>query len=159
MAKWLELWGLSLFPPTVASVKALAASLKAGGYKSANVYLTVYRRECERRGHVIGALLRSDFQDYKRSCGRGLGGPVRPRALPLDALHHLPALRDPWSPDGPLNPRAAMLCGAWWLCREIELSTARARMVELQWASSPPAATWHLPTSKSDTRPWGWQGI
>ena len=64
MAKWLKMWGLDLFPPTVASMKALAASLKAGGYKSANVYLTVYRRECERRGYEIGALLRSDFRDY-----------------------------------------------------------------------------------------------
>ena len=50
MAAWLRQWNLDLFPPTVATAKALAASLKAGGYRSAGVYLMVYRRECERRG-------------------------------------------------------------------------------------------------------------
>ena len=55
MASWLKHWKLDLFPPTIATAKALAASLKAGGYRSAGVYLMVYRRECERRGYEIGS--------------------------------------------------------------------------------------------------------
>ena len=61
MASWLQQWKPDLFPPTVATVKALAASLKAGGYRSANVYLHVHKRECERRGYEIGSLLRGDL--------------------------------------------------------------------------------------------------
>ena len=41
MAAWLESWGIQMFPPTLASVKAVAASLKAGGYRSAHIYLSV----------------------------------------------------------------------------------------------------------------------
>ena len=32
-------WGLALYPPTAASIKALAATLKRGGYRSAESYL------------------------------------------------------------------------------------------------------------------------
>ena len=152
---WLRLWGLEPFPPTIATMKALAASLKAGGYRSASVYLTVYKRECERRGYEIGSLLRGDLKDYRRSCERGLGGAVRPRALPLELFGRLPADRAPWQDEGPVNPKAAMICGAWWMCREIELSTARARLVEIRWEMEPPLATWHLPTSKADPQALG----
>ena len=93
MASWLSQWKLELFPPSVATVKALAASLKAGGYRSAEVYLTTYRRECERRGFEVGSLLRGDLKDYRRSCERGLGGAVRPRALPMELFSGLPASR------------------------------------------------------------------
>ena len=155
MASWLQQWKLDLFPPTVATVKALAASLKAGGYRSANVYLHVYRRECERRGYEIGSLLRGDLKDYRRSCERGLGGSVRPRALPLECFGSLPADRSAWIADGPVNPKAAIICGAWWMCREVELATARARLVEIRWEVEPPLATWHLPTSKADPKALG----
>ena len=155
MASWLSQWKLELFPPSVATVKALAASLKAGGYRSAEVYLTVYRRECERRGFEVGSLLRGDLKDYRRSCERGLGGAVRPRALPMELFGGLPASRTAWVAEGPLNPKAAIICGSWWLCREVELSTARARLVEIRWEAVPPLATWHLPTSKADPQALG----
>ena len=48
MEAWLSKWGLAMFPPTIASFKAVAASLKAGGYKSAQVYLYAYRAAAER---------------------------------------------------------------------------------------------------------------
>ena len=47
----LSKWGLAVFPPTPMSWKALAATLKAGGYRSAAVYLSTYKVESERRGH------------------------------------------------------------------------------------------------------------
>ena len=152
MTSWVSAWGLPLFPPTTASFKAIAATLKMGNYKSAQVYLTVYRVEAERRGFAVTSLLARSLKDWKRSCSRGLGGPVRPRPLPLDALGSLPAARDSWVEAGPINPRAAVLTGAWWLCRELELSTSRARLVELCAPSSDkPSIRWHLPASKNDT--------
>ena len=64
MAGWLAQWGIQMYPPTLASVKALAASLKAGGYRSAHVYLSVYRVEAQRRGHAVDVLLGRHLQDY-----------------------------------------------------------------------------------------------
>ena len=78
IAVWLSQWGMQMYPPTLASVKALAASLKVGGYRSAHIYLSVYRVEAQRRGHPIDMLMGRHLQDFKRSCLRGLGGPVRP---------------------------------------------------------------------------------
>ena len=42
MEGWLKQWGIPMYPPTIASYKAIAAILKAGGYQSAAVYLQVY---------------------------------------------------------------------------------------------------------------------
>ena len=159
ITRWLASWGLRPFPPTLASVKALAASLKAGSYRSAHVYLAVYKVEAQRRGYPVDVLMGRHLQDYKRSCLRGIGGPVRPRPLPLDRLGSLPSSRDEWVHEGPVNPRAAVLCGSWWLCREIELATARARLVELNLSSTPRSVTWRLPTSKTDPDALGtWHG-
>ena len=156
MAAWAKKWGLELFPPSVASFKAIAATLKAGAYKSAAVYLQVYRVAAERRGFDVSPLLARDLKDYKRSCLRGLGGPIRPRPLPLESLGELSGKREPWIENGPLNPRAAIIGGSWWLCREVELSSTRARLLELILPSTgPPSARWHLPASKTDTEAVG----
>ena len=50
ISSMLALWGLEPFPPTPTTWKALAATLKQGGYRSAAVYLSCYKLECERRG-------------------------------------------------------------------------------------------------------------
>ena len=131
MASWVRAWGLQLFPPTIASFKAIAATLKMGGYRSSQVYLAVYRVEAERRGYCLSPLLTRSLKDWKRSCSRGLGGPVRPRPLPLESLGSLPAAREPWSEEGPVNPRASVIMGSWWLCRELELSSSRADWLSL----------------------------
>ena len=122
MRNWLIIWGLAMFPPSVASYKAVAATLKAGFYKSAAVYLQVYKVTAERRGYSTSLFVTRDLKDYKKYCLRGLGGPVRPRPLPLESLGTLPAGRGAWTEGGPLNPRAAVIAGSWWLCREVELA-------------------------------------
>jgi hypothetical protein len=82
---------------------------------------------------------------------RGLGGAVRARALPLEKLGDLPGGAAPWAIGGPIHPRNAMVGGAWFLCREVELSTARAAFIELAgFGSEAPTVTWHLPASKAD---------
>ena len=100
MASWLQRWDIVMFPPTVASYKAIAATLKSGGYRSAHVYLQVYRSEAERRGFATTVLQVKDLKDAKRSCARGLGAPARPRPLPLKLLGELPAGRGAWCTDG-----------------------------------------------------------
>ena len=72
--------------------------------------------------------------------------------LLLELLGNLPAGREEWEDAGPINPRAAIMMGAWWLCRELGLSTSRARMVELMVPEEGlPSVRWHLPASKTDT--------
>ena len=74
MEGWLKRWGLQMYPPTIASYKAIAATLKAGGYKSAAVYLQVYRVSAERLGYATSSLDARHLKDFKKSCLRGLGG-------------------------------------------------------------------------------------
>ena len=146
----LSLWGIPLWPPTPVSWKALAATLKMGGYSSAAIYFSTYRTTAERMGYVLDDFAVRSIKDYTRSCLRGLGGPVRARPLPLDRLAELPPSRDAWVSGGPINPRAAISIGAWWLCREIELANARAFLVEFAGTGQRLVASLHLPASKSD---------
>ena len=146
----LKLWGIPMWPPTPVALKALAATLKMGRYASAPIYFSAYRTAAERRGYSLDELAGRSIKDYTRSCLRGLGEPSRPRALPFDRLSSLPGGRAPWTHLGPVNPRAAVLVGSWWLCREIELSNQRAALVEFFGSGSSLRAALHLPASKTD---------
>ena len=57
----------------------------------------------------------------------------------------------PW---GPVGGRNAIVCGAWFMLREVELSTLRACLVSLDFAA-PPVVAMQLPASKSDTSALG----
>ena len=139
-----------MWPPTVISFKALAATLKMGGYASAAIYFSASRSAAERRGYALDELMIRSVRDYTRSCFRGLSGPTRARSLPLDQLHLLPGSRSAWVPAGPINPRACIIVGSWWLCREVELSNFRAKLVEHSGSGSTHRASLHLPASKTD---------
>ena len=53
------------------------------------------------------------------------------------------------------------MCGAWWLCREIELASQRARLLEFELISHGDGggrlwkASLHLPASKTDLQAAG----
>ncbi len=122
----LALWGLPMLPPTPRSISALGASLKAGRYRSASVYVSAYKSWTARHGHDWSTSLQQSFQDAIRSCERGLGGPIKARALPFSRLGELPGGDAPWVAGGPMRPRSAIIIGSWFLTREIELSSASA---------------------------------
>ena len=150
-------WGLTPWPLDLVKVRALAASLKEGSYRSAGDYMRAYTVEAERAGQTLNLQLRRAVKDYERSCERGLGPSVRPRPLPFDRLSELPGGAEPWTAGGPVGPTNAIIVGSWWMTREIELSTARAALVEVipSTASSPLFVRWHLPASKTDQRAEG----
>ena len=79
----LSKWGHSPLPPTPEKVMALGAALKAGGYSSAENYLSHYKVQCERAGSPFSQTLLRVHTDTLRSCKRGVGGPVKALALPL----------------------------------------------------------------------------
>ena len=55
VTKALRAWGMPVFPPTSDSLRALGATLKRGGYRSAGSYLWTYKVEAQRLGHPHGA--------------------------------------------------------------------------------------------------------
>ena len=156
IAKIFAQWGVAQYPPSVHTVRVLGASLKAGGYRSAAAYFSMYAITAEREGWELSQAVRRAITDATRSCERGIGGPVRARALPLAEFHRLPGGRDPWVPSGPLSPRNVLVVGSFWMMREIEVSSARAQHVELlDLESSAPVARMILPVSKTDQRAEG----
>ena len=153
--KALSLWHLDVLPPPVATIEALAASLKWGGYRSAASYLSVYKGYAERAGYQFAAPEARALTDAIRSCERGMGGPTKAMALPFDRLRELPGTRSPWAVGGPVSPRNMIVAGSWFLMREIELSTAKAQSVTIDAAAVPPRVLWHLPVSKVDPKALG----
>ena len=150
-------WCLPLFPPTASSVRALGATLKKGGYRSAESYLSLYKSTCERQGHAFGLDLLRVHKDCIRSCLRGLGGPTKALALPFDRLNELNLDEDgPWTAGGPVGPCCAVVAGSWFLMREVELSTSRASLVRFaDVGTENQTVTWSLPASKSDQQALG----
>merc|ERR1712194_883052 len=97
------------------------------------------------------------YQDVLRSCKRGIGAPTKALGLPLMRLGDLDVRTDtPWVAGGPVGPACAMIAGAWFLAREVELSTTRAKLVSLEVNSEgDPVVRWYLPASKTDTEARG----
>ena len=153
----LEKWGLSPFPPTAETIVALGAVLKAGSYSSAENYLSHYRVRCDRADAPYTPALTRLHMDVVRSCKRGAGGPTKALALPLLRLAELGLDIDtPWVTGGPVGPTCAMVAGAWFLTREIELSTSRACLVTLETNNAgEDIVRWSLPASKTDTEARG----
>ena len=145
-------WGLVPFPPTLLTIRALGATLKRGGYRSAASYLYLLKTEAQRRGHDWPDHLQRALKDAIRSCERGLGPPTRAQPLPLHLLGRLPPGCSPWNAGGPTSPRAAVVVGAWWLMREVELATLRATHAEFTgcWTTSGLGVRLTLPASKND---------
>ena len=148
----LEKWCLKPFPPTRDTLVALGATLKAGNYASAENYLVHYRVRCERAGFSYTPTLTRLHIDIVRSCKRGLGGPTKALALPLLRLGELDAEDDdPWVQGGPVGPACAIIAGAWFLTREVELATSRACLTTLERSHDGSAVVrWSLPASKTD---------
>ena len=80
--------------------------------------------------------------------------PVRARALPFAQLGSLPGEPGAWAAGGSIGLRNAIVAGAWWMAREVELSATRACLVELTRGDRP-TITWHLPASKTDAAALG----
>ena len=97
-------WGITPFPPTRAVLRALGATLKRGGYRSAASYLYLYKTESQRRGFAWTDVLQRLMKDAIRSCERGMGPGIVAKPLPLHHLHLLPPGEAPWSTGGRRAP-------------------------------------------------------
>ena len=151
----LSKWNLSPLPPTREAVVALGAALKRGGYRSAESYLSLLKVRAERQGYGYDAGLLRLHRDVVRSCKRGMGAPVKPKALPFAELHRLEDADEPWVAGGPVGSGAAIVLGAWFMMREVELATTRACLVSVSGVGADTKVEWSLPVSKNDTEAVG----
>ncbi len=145
------------FPTFPASIRAVAAQMKAAGYRSWSNYLSRAKREHVRLGSEWDQQLDSTARDCTRSLTRGIGPPRQSAPLDLYKVSTVQMGLGALCSDGPVNPRAVIVLGAYFLTREIELSLALARNITLL----PDKVIWLLPASKTDpaacsvSREWG----
>jgi len=147
-------WDLQPYPLDGLKLQRLGASLHAGGYRSAVSILSQYKVDAERRGEQLGPEHVRMITDISRACRRGQGPPVRAAPLPLERLGDLPAGSAPWVRGGPVGPRNALVVGAWWLLREVELANLRAGLATLLPGTAP-TLTLSLPATKTDAAAHG----
>ncbi len=134
------------WPLDITRLQAAAATLKAGGYRSAAQYLHALKRHHVCLGHSWTDQLARELADCTRSCRRGLGPAVQAQPLPLSS----------WV-TGPLPAPTvltagidAILVGSWWLMREIELAGMVVADLELAAGTGCGTATILLAVSKTD---------
>jgi len=147
------------FPMTVEALRRIAALMKADGFRSFGNYASWAKAEHISRGHAWSQQLGLELKAALRSVGRGLGPPRQSRPFDLLAIAS-DMSKTPSSTSGsPLFPSFAVLLGALWVLREIEI--AWAVWADVFISESLMKVSWTLPVSKTDpgakscTRTWG----
>jgi len=149
--------GSNPLPLSAEGIRAVAAVCKLRGFRSFANYLSANKLAHIRLGHPWTAQLDLIAKESARSVNRGIGPARQSAALDLVATHGLALGHGPVVPSGPCSPGLMVCLGAFWLTREIEISTARAA----HWSFTDTQVSWLLPVSKADpmalgaTRTWG----
>ena len=87
-----------MLPLTQDKIRLLGASLKAGQYRSASLYLSAARRAHEELDLPITPAMQLAFTSAVRSCDRGKGPERRMEGIPLELLCSLAIRLGPWHP-------------------------------------------------------------
>ena len=157
--KTVELLGTSIglaYPLTVDMLYKLAAILRGAGYRSAFSYVSRAVQEHRARDHPIGPAMTLALQRIERACLRGAGPPKQGEPFQFERFVELPEGDEPWVPFGYIGPKRAMIVGAWWMNREIELSNLWVQHVQVTFSSDGRLqAALRLPASKRDPQALG----
>ena len=137
-------WGLPPLPLTVDLIHRVGASLKRGGYRSAEQYFSTARLwHVQELNQEVPPAVALAIRQTCRSVLRGLGGPARKDAFRLEGLAAA-RLQFPGSTivrEGAVaDPLRMAVLGCWFLCRGIELQCARTEHVSIN--ASPPQVSW-----------------
>ena len=143
------------YPLTSAKLRHALALMKLGGYRSTALYVSAWRNEHIRLGHVWTPELSLEIREGMNSVNRGLGAPTKCPGLDLQQLAELDMeAHDPVEhPSGPVGARDAALVGAWWALRELELGAAKLGALKLRpdpQGGTCGTASFNLPVSKAD---------
>ena len=123
------------------------AALVEARFRSAGGYLNAARQAFVANGGQVTDTIRLLCRNLARAARRGQGPPRQSSGLPLERCGELPGGPEPWAKRGPTRPRAAIVVGAWWLLREIELSAVTIGQVTDKLAGGVGIS---LPASKCD---------
>ena len=123
-----EAWAREPWPIDVELVRCLAASFKAGAYRSAQNYFDAAVWFQEAYLHTpVSPLVRKAIRRYVRSATRGLPGANLKDAFPLDAVGaavaHLDL--DAFCFGTPAHFVDVLIVATWFMLREIEIAAAR----------------------------------
>ena len=131
-----QAWAVEPWPISLEAVRSVAASLRRGGYRSAQNYFDAAVAYQERfREQAVDPLLKKAMRRYTRAVLRGLPGSRLKTVFPVDRLTALvvigevPAARA-WSPWTSAHVADALLLAAWFMLREIEFAAARTQDLE-----------------------------
>ncbi len=128
-------WEIPAFPLTPECVKAVGASLKAGAYRSPQLYFqAAINHQVRRYGMPVEPYIRAIIKDVNRSIKRGLG-PARLKAgFNVYAIATLVDQDDtePFSFQRLSHVADFILLGAWFMMRELEMSSARDSFLRLE---------------------------
>ena len=149
--------GVTSYPLTVQSLALAGSLLKAGGYRSAALYMAAFKREHIRRGFDWTSQLAQELTDADRAFKRGRGPDRQSGYILVDPLLECPPADRSWPqvPRGPALPVHTYAVSCFWLLREIEVSSARLGAVTFESGPGCGAAYWLLPVSKSDPEALG----
>lgn len=118
-------WEVSPFPLSVESIRCVAASLKAGGYRSSQLYFQAAINYQLRTLHeTVHPLLRSLIRDMNRSIKRGLGPAKLKHGFDPFLLTGLIDSKDsdPFDWQRVSHAVDVVLLGVWFMLREIEIA-------------------------------------
>lgn len=120
-------WGVAPFPLSVENIRCSAASFKAGGYRSAGLYLqAAVNHQLRFLREPLHPLLRATIKDVVRSVKRGLGPSRLKEGFDVFSLASVVDADDTASFDFKRPSHLVDVCiiGCWFMLREIELAGA-----------------------------------
>ncbi|CAE7206172.1 unnamed protein product [Symbiodinium natans] len=125
-SKVCDAWGIPALPLSRDGIEKVAASFKAGGYRSARQYFARARREhvLQMKAEVPPDVLLC-MRDALRSLERGIGGPALKDAFRFEEV----VLPSPFE-EIPSTRRQAvcmLVLGCWFLLREIEIAALQSK--------------------------------
>ena len=118
-------WEVAPFPLSVESIRCVAASLKAGGYRSSQLYFqSAINYQLRTLHETVHPLIRSLIRDMNRSIKRGLGPSQLKHGFDPFLITGLIDSNDsdPFDLNKVSHLTDAVILGVWFMLREIEIA-------------------------------------
>lgn len=128
-------WQVAPFPLSVESIRCVGASLKAGGYRSAQLYYqSAINHQMRFLREQVHPLMRAMIRDMVRSIKRGLGPAHLKHGFDPFVLADLIDVHDDTAFDYTKVPHFVdvMILSSWFMLREIEIAGATQSHFTLQ---------------------------
>ena len=143
-------WGVTAFPMSTESVKCVGASLKAGFYRSPQLYFqAAMGHQMRALGWPVEAMVKGLVKEVVRSVKRGLGPAKLKDSFDVWSLQAATISEDdePFSLDSVEHCTDMAIIGCWWMLRELEMSAAKAHHLYVDGG----LANLLLPVHKTET--------